>query len=553
MDSNRVVGEIQSVKDVISSILVAWKNHGLYPEDHNICRKSVSRASDLLKEFLKAYGELKVTVEKYRLMYEGQVVFQSSAEADNLATLLFRDGVMWLQFLKGIDLDELRCFFRVLKENQTWKEYRDGDLVTAFWEADFSHLQYEVAEVDWESDLQVDFSQPVIEPCEASKKMESLDENPCLPSLATDESGEDLWNLTSQENEQIQKMIIEDEKRDSLSDLLFVLFAFSLDQARISDFKLVLSFLEEELKDSLLRGDMVFASRFMMGLSRIRNRNNPQSSLTIDALDQFVMKISSPSVLNVVVRDSNRRIISDPKRFRLLRRFCLYLHPNAILTIGPVLARVKPITARRKLRELIAFLAAKGFEPLERLLKQSDEETVQELVLVLGQIKGKRSLQLLLRLLKHPSASVRTQAVTELADSNEEIVKAVFDLVEDPSETVRNAVFKKLGNQRNEVAEKLLLFYLENGQFKIKHYGHLLSCYQALGHCGSGRSTSFLEKSLFRLSWFPNFKKSVHRRGAAVALAGLGTAEAEQLLKKGARSFLPAVRGACIKAMEVSA
>ena len=177
---------------------------------------------------------------------------------------------------------------------------------------------------------------------------------------------------------------------------------------------------------------------------------------------------------------------------------------------------------------------------------------VEWLVPVLGQLPGERPFQLLLKLLKHQSVGVRKQAIKQFKDLNDEVIKWLFTLVEDPDESIRNMVLRALGKDRNRVAEDLLLMYLERRQYTIENHQHLLACYRALGRCGSYRCLPFLQKVLFARGWCPDFGKSIHRIGATVALLALRTKEAKEILEKASRSFLPAVRQAYRKSLEIN-
>jgi HEAT repeat protein len=147
---------------------------------------------------------------------------------------------------------------------------------------------------------------------------------------------------------------------------------------------------------------------------------------------------------------------------------------------------------------------------------------------------------------------VRKQAIRQFEGINGEVIKWLFILTEDPDESIRNMVLRKLGRDRNQVAEELLLNYLETRQYTITNHQHLLACYRALGRCGSHRCIPFLKKLLFTKGWFLDLGKSVHRIGATVALFALETKEAKEILQKASGSFLPAVRLAYRKALEVN-
>jgi HEAT repeat protein len=124
------------------------------------------------------------------------------------------------------------------------------------------------------------------------------------------------------------------------------------------------------------------------------------------------------------------------------------------------------------------------------------------------------------------------------------VPEAVFFLLDDASEPVRQAALSYLASRRSEVAENLLVNYLKNGNGPRKDKEHIFSCFRALGRCGSDRSISFLRRNLLEGSPLSKFMRSTERQAAALALRALHTEEARRLLEEAARSLFPGVRRA---------
>ncbi|MBW1902200.1 MAG: HEAT repeat domain-containing protein [Deltaproteobacteria bacterium] len=543
--------ELQAVKDMMSSFLIGLKNYSLYPENHEICQTSVANAAMRLGCFLKSYNNLRLDIAKDRLFYKTEVVFQESESSEKLATVLFRDGIQWLQFLEGFGFNELKDFFGILKAYTKWQEDADGDLVTAFWEADFPNFRYKAVDVYWETEQLLDYSLLDTGGAQNSASVEQEKQRQSSLAVAMEDPEDSLWELTSEDAEKLRKMIFEEEKRDNLNDLLFVVFALFKDQTENSDLKFALQFLEGGLREALEQGDFQFAFRLVSGLRRIQRGSKNQKVWAMGYLDQFFLEISSPKVLNVVPEDFRSLDMLDSENLKQLSQFFLLLHPNSILVLGPLFSKTQSLKIQHQILQIIGSMAAKDIRPFEQLLKSPDEIMVQKLVPVLGQLKGEKPIQILLKMLRHSSDGVRNQVVKQLVTLNAEIIKEIFSLVEDPNDSIRNLVLRKLGKIRNETSEDLLMNYLEKRQFAITKHQHLLACYRALGRCGSNRSVPFLRKSLFKRGWFPDFR-SIHRRGATVALIALGTKEAQEILKNASKSYFPTVRLAYRKALEFS-
>lgn len=134
--------DIPAIRDLIGALLIALRNHALYPEDHAISRNAVASLEVRLAGFLAEHGFLRLSVERDRFLAEGEVVHQGPPQEDYLPFQLFRDGIQWIEFRNGITTEELSGFLKMLIRYRTPKEEAEGDLVTALWEAGLPHLNY---------------------------------------------------------------------------------------------------------------------------------------------------------------------------------------------------------------------------------------------------------------------------------------------------------------------------------------------------------------------------------------------------------------------------
>ena len=116
--------QLQAAKDVLASFLLSLKNFGLYPENHDICQKCLRNVYKRLKVFLDSVDRLRLDIEKDRILYQNEIVFQDSASSEDLAFFLFRDGIKWIEFKKGLTNTEIRGFLKILNKYRTNQEMR---------------------------------------------------------------------------------------------------------------------------------------------------------------------------------------------------------------------------------------------------------------------------------------------------------------------------------------------------------------------------------------------------------------------------------------------
>lgn len=551
-DAAPTTEELMGVKAFIQSFLTGAKNYCLYPENHVISQNSVEKAAKCLKGFFERFPDLRLEVGRDRLVYKNEVVFQEPTNPENLATILARDGIQWLEFSEGFDFEELKDFFRVVKENKNWNQDAYGDMVTGLWEANLPNFRYMAVDIYWESDALIDFSVLSEQTLEVCTSPEPDVQQKILSAKSIAASNDSLWRLNEEEVKILSKMVSDEESRDNIYDLLFLVFVMLTDRVKNNNLRAGLEFVEDELQQALMQGDFRSAYRLISGLSKMRSGSMCKATWAMDEFDQFFLRVSSPKALSVV--SDNLRLIDtlNSEDLKLFSQFFLLLHPNAIYSLVPLLGETRSLNVRQQITQLILVLAERDIGPIEDLISKPNDIVVEWLVPVLGQLPGERPFELLQKLFKHQSVGVRKQAIKQFKALNDEVIKLLFTLVEDPDESIRNMVLRALGKDRNRVAEDLLLKYLERRQYTVTNHQHLLACYRALGRCGSSPCFPFLQKVLFAKGWFPDFGKSVHRIGATVALQALETKEAKEILGKASRSFFPAVRLAYRKALEVN-
>jgi hypothetical protein len=105
---------------------------------------------------------------------------------------------------------------------------------------------------------------------------------------------------------------------------------------------------------------------------------------------------------------------------------------------------------------------------------------------------------------------------------------------------IRSLFLHHLARERSPKTEQLLLDYLTSNPACEKDPAFFKTVCMTLGRCGSDQSLPYLKKLLFKWpkAGVLRYRKSTRRQGAGIALKALGTAEADQLIKKSQNGFL---------------
>jgi HEAT repeat protein len=560
---------LEAVRGFMAAFANAVKSYSLYPETHTISENLLSGLENSLTNFFQSSPDLKLDIEKERICFKGVEVYQQSGREDYLVTPLFRDGIIWIEFRKGVTAAELTFLLGLLSEYRTLTDESEGDLVTVLWTKNLSHIHYEAADVFWETEPRLDFSH-----FRVSGESEEKADGPSglrnssisgqqqggsgdtgsqsTLSIASTEVKRRLVQLTPAENEILQNLIIEEEHRNRSEDVLDVLLIILEDEdEEEEEFDRILELLIQEFENTLRHGEFQLAVKILDHLKNLPERDPATMIWREPLVNQYFETVSDSEVLEALETYLSDFKSEDPTQLKIFRQVLLMLHPKAVLTLGPLLSEISSAALRRQLMEAIGILSKQDLKPLSQLLKVPDDLMVRQLVTIIGHLDGKDPQKLLRNMARHPSLGVRREALKQLLKRNGCVQRSFFFLLEDPSDIIRHEILNRLASERNRTSEDPLLEYLDQKMFKISDYNHILGCYAALGKCGSTRSIPFLKATLEQRSWWEivTIGRSPHRWGAAVALAELKIPEADEILRQATHSFFPPIKRAASSAI----
>lgn len=567
----------QTVKGVINLLFMAAKNQTMYPENHVIYQESLQAVVSRLNPFLKNYGDLRLDVEKDRLLYEEETVYQDDSKRDKLAYPLFRDGIQWMEFQSGIESTEISDLIKILNQYRKLHEEPKGDLVTALWEMDFPHVQYAATDVLWKAETVKDFSFFSLTGGEnKDADGHSVDDAASQGATGVAEAADDdrqdtadttggrdtegdmalsimdrtIWEMTPEELQRLEEMVEEEETQTSTEDVLDVLWLILDTQDEPEDYAIVLDFIKEEFKATLVQGEFRIALDFLASLKKTYQTSKTEKPWAQPLLRQLFVDIADPQILGVVKEVLPSLDTHRADQVDVFRKLLLSFPSVSIMAIGPMLMEKLSASLERRLMEIIGSLAKRDIKPLQRLLDRSEENLVKKLVYILGHIDGEKPMQILIKMVDHPLARVRLEALKALERRNKNMTRELFHLINDPVLTIRRMMWNHLETYKNEETGNLILNYLQQKKILYRDDHQILSCFKTLGCCGTVSSIPFLGETLLGQGWDFGSEKSLRRQGAALALLGLNNQEARDILKKASKNLFPSVRSAYQKALK---
>jgi hypothetical protein len=541
-------GAAESAKQILYGLIGALKKLNLYSEKHSVYRTALGILKKLFDEHFDRFGNFRIHIERNKIVYQDEALYEGGVEPTELVSLLHRDGILWLEFQRGLGIWEIDFFYKILRDHSTLDEDPEDDIVTALWAANLPSIMYEAADLELGLPDDIDFA---VLPCHdhqiADSELKDREPIQCqtiYSALATNvfnrEGQDELWEMTVAERDQLRKMISAEEQPDGSDYAIDVLLYIVENQCLSEDIAELLDILMQELTTALIHARFTDLYEAAARLKKIYSIPPSSSQWLAPYLKAFLAKLAADPYLNGLQRIAAKDQVLDEVQLKDLKRFLLLLDKSAISILGPIMMNVTSPDLQRILLETIGTMARSDFGPLEWLIRHADPELARRLVYLLGFLKDSRSRQTLSTLVRHWSEKVRLAALKALMTRDDQAIDDIFALIDDENEKIRKLVLNRLGRGRCDQIENKILEYLHIYGYEPRSEDHFIAVCGALGKCGSERSIPYLAGLLFKWPTIGVLRpvNSYLRRGAVMALEALQTEKAAGLLDRNNRGFL---------------
>src|SRR6202162_520445 len=218
---------VNFVTELLKAFVKAVRAHQLYLPNNPMHARSLEAVREAFTAIWKQTDELELSIVETQLKWEGRVVLdERERTSDNIAWLLYKDGIRELKMMKGFEEDELGIFFNLLQRVRKATD-EDDDLLTLMWEREFVNLQYRYVDLTAEGGTGVksmeraEQKEKILSPAQVEAGLEST-----TSSLAKlDDFDSTLYFLDDREGEYLQA----EGKREFSTDLRPAVIAALLD------------------------------------------------------------------------------------------------------------------------------------------------------------------------------------------------------------------------------------------------------------------------------------------------------------------------------------
>ncbi|MDA8170799.1 MAG: HEAT repeat domain-containing protein [Nitrospiraceae bacterium] len=504
--------EIAVCRDVFECLANAFKTVKLYPGPNCVTRSLIRQLHENLCCFLDEYGEIEAEVMQLRLMYKGLEVYGRTEKTGNMAFSLFAAGIRGVTFRRGLEEDEIETFLEMLKRSAVLPPASPGWRNPGPRHIDFSFLKRDFL-LDGAPGAVVARMGVIIR---GSPESGGADEGP--PEAGFFMAGD----LPSGPGE-------DDGPGRSCADGVLALARAAMQRDNASGFL------------DLLK------------------------KLSLMASQSGRMRTSIQAVIGRLVSfEAAKWFLETSKKREEVEDYLFLISPHAADTLIELLGQSADRRMRRLICNVLALVASRRLEEFGGYLSDGRWYLVRNIVMVLGMSGNPAALNLIERAAGHPAPKVRRECVRAvLALGAEGSSRALMALVLDPDAAVRRSALRALLGTRLQPqgsvisAAEILLLVKKNisaMDFPFRAFEEKREFLEAFGFLG-GQSAFPLLKNFFSGNFFSirggSIKWRELRAASAFGLAHVPLAEADRMLKAGARSRKRMLKTACVLSLEL--
>ena len=529
------------VRDIIKTITKTAKTFNVYPKDNPIYQKFSTELFEKFNAFFESSDELKIDIEQYSLLYKGSEVYRSEEKTDNLAMLLFSDGIRQITFQKGITSDEISDFIDILRFAPKSEMSDTDDIVTLLWEKNIKNMGYTAVEDTVDDDLVVeeallrdtldqDISQ---EPSEDAGTL-------FAPVANVFRSETKVEQLTESELAALKKELSDIDEKSLLSSAVGLFFGLLSDEQDTEAFPEIVQNIGRIIDVRMQKKDLRGAIEILEGLKGLLAVYNTPSQR--EMLEHVISRAGSIENLQVLFGVSQ-----DPVE---MRQYLLHLGTQSITQMIQMLRELNDRKQRRLLCEILAEIGKQDIDALAEALNDDKWYLVRNIVMVLGMTKEPGSVKHLKKVLKHMDVRVRRETIRALEGISSGETKDFFiAALEDSDGTVRIAALRALRRLKAQGLFELLSRNISRDELRKKSFAEKKELLETIAAVGGEEAFPLLSE-LFRKKGFIEKEEITEiRASAAYGLGLLKSKEAILMLENETNSNKSLLRESCLKAL----
>jgi len=538
-EEKAVEEKVKSTKALVQTFLQTLKAFRLYEANHPILAKFIERLRKDFDEYFDEFDSFSLQIGEHRLFYRGNVVYENQDIKESLAFVFFKDGIRELQFSKGLEFKEMMDFLNIVRKSDFLNRMED-DLVTLFWEKDFSHITFTTVDEFLEgSGIFVPATEEDL--IKGSEYKGSLEEWPQekadegqvesshvpvaegLEQAINPAPGQSLvqaCQLTPDEREAIHREAQQEQQPEYIYVLIDNLIEILLHLGEDADaYENMISYFDRVMEYLLEQKEVGEA------VALLKSLNDTMESMVLKdqqifAIRRILEKSSSPHHIELLGKTmkGNGEVQSEP-----ILQYLRSLTKQAIQPLCILLGEVESGKWRKAIcDQLVELSQQEEIQLLSKFLSDRNPFLVCHILYILGKIGHPSTVKYLGNLVTHEDLKVREETLQVLNKYGEKGKDLIQKFLRDPVSGIRaKAALILARNVKGEAVKPLTEIILSEDFFR-RDYEEKASFFKALGETGSKEAIPVLKKIAKERRWFQKTKWDEMRQCANNTLKMMG-------------------------------
>jgi HEAT repeat protein len=538
------------VVDLLKAFVKAVRAHQLYLPNNPMHARSLEAVREAFAMLWNQTDEIDLHVVETRLEWEGRVVLdEQERTSDNIAWLLYKDGIRELKMLKGFEQEELGVFFNLLQRVRKATD-DDDDLLTLMWEREFVTLQYRYVDLTQESAPGVESmeraeqKEKILSPAQAEAGLEST-----KSSIAKmDDFDATLYFLDDREVEYLQGEI----KREFSTDLRPAVIASLLDtfenQKDATTREEICGLLDYFLLILLSTAQYRNAAYLLREAGVTANRAPEILDTQKQRLIQLGELMSDPKPLGQLLQALEDSPLRAPQH-ELDELFGI-LQARALETILSWIGRSTNPSLKMLLEVAAGRLASNNSAELIRLIGSDDEAVVIEAIRRAAALKSPAAVPALGKMLTVGESDMRYAAVTALTEIGSAGAMQMLErALADEDREVRIVAVRAIGARNARAALPRIEAAIKGRDLREGNLTEKMAFFEAYGLLSGDAGVTLLDGLLNAKGFMGKKDDSEIRACAAMALGKINSRKAMDALNRAAGEKDVIVRNAVSRAI----
>jgi HEAT repeat protein len=509
--------------------------------------QSIEGLAVTIARYVDQWGPLTFEVQEDSLLVEREPVYQQETGRDNLAFLMFRDGVRTLSLNPEMQREEIEALVDCLAHADDLADM-EHDLVTALWERDLGHIDYQVVDPFLAGEV---LGEGMVDTLRETV-LQRLDAATALTSPTGARAQTDLGR--------VEPMHIEASGlRLTPQDIQSGETAIEGLSSVLQDFSEIL--LEISGSTPITAADDVLLQSLTAAVAAFLDvDDNDGASLLLSRLEQMETQGWCPTGTvglvagGAVTAEHLRRLLRESGHIsadggRPAESFLKWLRPWIVPPLLEILAETDDRAVRKTVLGVLGGEGGVPWPELEPFLRDARWYVVRNAVQLAAAAGHRQVTGHAPRLLRHPEVQVRREVVRALERfGGQAASRGLAQALTDPDSSVRTLAARAVGRETGPEPERVLLTHIESREFPSLPVEEVEAFFSAYAESAQERAIPLLDRSWRKKLFSP--RPLSFRVAAVLALGHVQGPSARAVLEEASGSGEPQIKRAAAQAAQ---